>query len=71
MNAKTCLAALIVVVATIANVQGQKLCQPSCGPWNSNKHTRISTCCQQYETRIGANFDACCASSCANGNPCN
>ncbi|KAK1929705.1 hypothetical protein P3T76_014740 [Phytophthora citrophthora] len=70
MYAKICLAALAAVVATIASAQPLRVCQPACGAQYSDQNIYISTCCQQYEASVGANFDACCASSCANGNPC-
>ncbi|KAG1712343.1 hypothetical protein DVH05_000091 [Phytophthora capsici] len=70
MNAKVCFAALFAVVATAVNAQDPKLCQPSCGAEHSGQNAEISSCCQQYEVSTGANFDACCASSCSIGSPC-
>ncbi|KAG1712342.1 hypothetical protein DVH05_000090 [Phytophthora capsici] len=70
MNAKICLAALFAVVAATANAQQPKFCQPGCGGQPSGQNSYISSCCHEYEVNVGADFDACCASSCANGSPC-
>ncbi|KAK1942094.1 hypothetical protein P3T76_006416 [Phytophthora citrophthora] len=70
MNAKVCLVTLFAIVATTVNAQGSKLCQPGCGGQNSGQNAYISSCCQQYEASAGANFDACCASSCEISSPC-
>ncbi|KAK1942095.1 hypothetical protein P3T76_006417 [Phytophthora citrophthora] len=67
MNAKVCLVTLFAIVATTINA---KLCQPGCGGQNSDQNAYISSCCQQYEATTGANFGACCTSSCGNGSPC-
>ncbi|KAG1697458.1 hypothetical protein DVH05_016330 [Phytophthora capsici] len=70
MYAKVCLAALFAAVATTANAQEPKLCEPSCDNMNVDQNAYVSSCCQQYEAHIGTNFDACCASSCDMNSPC-
>ncbi|KAK1940976.1 hypothetical protein P3T76_007682 [Phytophthora citrophthora] len=71
MNTKFCFAAIIAVVTATTNAQ-LKFCQPACGgDQYVNPNAFISSCCMEYEASVGANFDACCASSCNAKSPCN
>eukprot|EP00644_Phytophthora_capsici_P014712 jgi/Phyca11/124296/e_gw1.53.410.1 len=71
MNFKTFFTAIVAAVVATTDAQS-KFCQPACGGvQRANPNAFISSCCMEREATIGANFDACCASSCDTKSPCN
>ncbi|KAK1929704.1 hypothetical protein P3T76_014739 [Phytophthora citrophthora] len=72
MNTKIYFAAIAVAVVSATTDAQIRFCEPACGDNKyANPNAFISTCCLQYEASNGANFDACCASSCNTKSPCN